>query len=121
MTKVEIQQHASDTGTANKEAKVAAILKQMATVLRNMRTYQWNNPVLQKSFDFLLEHITTYLKQNESLTLLVRENDGPSQADERSSRIRSDPPTSSISTRLLPSAERRLASTHPAIPPPAMM
>jgi HEAT repeat protein len=60
--------------TAGKEASITVILKQAATVLKNMRTYQPNNPVLQKSFDVLVERLATYLKQNESLTLVVREN-----------------------------------------------
>jgi hypothetical protein len=74
MTQVETQSCAAGKNTG-KDSRVTAALKQMATVLRNMRTYQGNNPVLQKSFDYLLEHMTTYLKQNDSLTLLVREDE----------------------------------------------
>jgi hypothetical protein len=58
-----------------KEAEVSALMKQMAKVLRNMRTYQPNNPVLQKSFAVLLERLGSFLSTNESLTLLVREYD----------------------------------------------
>ena len=45
----------------------------------------------------------------------------PVPAGMRTVGVLSDPPASSSSTRLLPSAESRLASTHPAVPPPAMM
>jgi hypothetical protein len=67
------------SGTAvtktGKELEVTAILKQMAMVLKNMRTYQPNNPVLQKSFDALFDTLTSFLGKNGSLTLLVRENE----------------------------------------------
>jgi HEAT repeat protein len=58
-----------------KELEVTAILKQMAMVLKNMRTYQPNNPVLQKSFELLFDGLTSFLGQTGSLTLLVRENE----------------------------------------------
>jgi hypothetical protein len=58
-----------------KEIEVTAILKQMAMVLKNMRTYQPNNPVLQKSFDMLFESLTSFLGKTGSLTLLVRESE----------------------------------------------
>jgi hypothetical protein len=59
----------------SKEAEVAGILKQMATVLRNMRTYEPNNPVLHKSFDVLFNRLVAFLDKNASLTLLIRETD----------------------------------------------
>lgn len=63
------------TSAASREASINTILKLMATVLRNMRTYQPNNPVLQKSLDNLQRRITAYLSRHESLTLLVRETE----------------------------------------------
>ncbi len=63
---------APETG---RETEVAAMLKQMAMVLKNMRTYQPNNPVLQKSFDSLSRRLTSFLSETGSLTLLVRENE----------------------------------------------
>jgi HEAT repeat protein len=71
-TKLENKEPAS---TASREAGISAILKQMAKVLRNMRTYQPNNPVLQKSLITLLNRLTAYVERHESLTLLVRENE----------------------------------------------
>jgi HEAT repeat protein len=58
-----------------KEVEVTVILKQMAIVLRNLRTYQSNNPVLQKSFEGLFDLLTSFLAKAGSLTLLVRENE----------------------------------------------
>ena len=63
------------TSAASREASITTILKLMATVLRNMRTYQPNNPVLQKSLDNLQRRLTAYLSRHESLTLLVRETE----------------------------------------------
>ncbi len=65
---------ATTTAKTDKEIEVTAILKQMAMVLKNMRTYQRNNPVLQKSFDLLFDRLTCFLSKTGSLTLLVREN-----------------------------------------------
>jgi len=66
---------ATTAARTGKELEVTAILKQMAMVLKNMRTYQPNNPVLQKSFDMLFDRLTTFLSKTGSLTLLVRENE----------------------------------------------
>jgi HEAT repeat protein len=63
------------TPKTGKESEVTAILKQMAMVLKNMRTYQPNNPVLQKSSESLFDSLTSFLAQTGSLTLLVRENE----------------------------------------------
>jgi hypothetical protein len=63
------------TSAASREASINTILKLMATVLRNMRTYQLNNPVLQKSLDNLQRRMSAYLSRHESLTLLVRESE----------------------------------------------
>jgi HEAT repeat protein len=71
-TKLEPDASAPKTG---KETEVTAILKQMAMVLKNMRTYQPNNPVLQKSFESLFDAMTLFLDKTGSLTLLVRENE----------------------------------------------
>ena len=59
----------------SREADVGAILKLMATTLKNMKTYHRSNPVLKKSFSMLFSTLTNFVKENESLTLLVREND----------------------------------------------
>lgn len=63
------------TTQATKEADATAILKQMAIVFRNLRTYQPNNPTLQKSFQALQDRLTSFLEVNASLTLLVKETD----------------------------------------------
>jgi hypothetical protein len=63
------------TPKTGKELEVTAILKQMAMVLKNMRTYQPNNPVLQKSFEALFDTLSSFLSKTGSLTLLVRENE----------------------------------------------
>ena len=63
------------TPKSTREASVTAILKLMATTLKNMKTYHRTNPVLRKSFAMLVGSLTAFLKENESLTLLVREND----------------------------------------------
>ncbi len=60
---------------ATKEADVTAILKQMAIVFKNLRTYQPNNPTLQKSFEVLQDRLASFLDVNASLTLLVKETD----------------------------------------------
>jgi hypothetical protein len=60
---------------ATKEADVTAILKQMAIVFKNLRTYQPNNPTLQKSFEILQDRLASFLDVNASLTLLVKESD----------------------------------------------
>jgi hypothetical protein len=59
----------------SKESEVAAILKQMAIVFKNLRTYQPNNPTLTKSFEVLFDRIIGFLDVNASLTLLVKETD----------------------------------------------
>jgi hypothetical protein len=59
----------------SKDADVAAIMKQMAIVLKNLKTYQPNNPTLQKSFDILQDRLGAFLEVNASLTLLVKEQD----------------------------------------------
>lgn len=64
-----------ETSAASREASIVNILKLMATVLKNMRTYQPNNPVLQKSLDNLQRRLAAYLSRHESLTLLVRESE----------------------------------------------
>jgi hypothetical protein len=58
-----------------KDADVATIVKQMATVLKNMRTYRHNHPVLHKSLEVLYGNMTLFLERHESLTLLVKEHD----------------------------------------------
>ncbi|HVP58377.1 MAG TPA: HEAT repeat domain-containing protein, partial [bacterium] len=58
-----------------READVTGILKLMAGTLKNMRTYHGDNPVLKKSFSMLFESLNSFLRQNESLTLLVREDE----------------------------------------------
>jgi HEAT repeat protein len=63
------------TPRSTREADVTAMLKLMATTLKNVKTYRQNNPVLKKSFSMLYESLRLFLAQNESLTLLVREND----------------------------------------------
>jgi HEAT repeat protein len=60
---------------SSKESEVAAILKQMAMVFKNLRTYQPNNPTLKNSFDGLFDKIVAFLDVNASLTLLVKEHD----------------------------------------------
>jgi hypothetical protein len=59
----------------SKESEVTAILKQMAIVFKNLRTYQPNNPTLTKSFEVLFDRIVAFLDVNASLTLLVKETD----------------------------------------------
>ena len=71
-TKIIPDETAPKTG---KELEVTVILKQMAMVLKNMRTYKPNNPVLQKSFESLFESLAAFLVKTGSLTLLVRENE----------------------------------------------
>jgi hypothetical protein len=71
-TKIIPDETAPKTG---KEVEVTVILKQMAMVLKNMRTYKPNNPVLQKSFESLFEGLASFLGKTGSLTLLVRENE----------------------------------------------
>jgi hypothetical protein len=56
-----------------KESEVGNILKHTAAVLKNMKTYQPNSPVLRKSLDILETELTSFLRANESLILLVRE------------------------------------------------
>ncbi len=63
------------TPKSTREADVTAMLKLLATTLKNLKTYHRNNPVLKKSFSMLYESLRAFLQQNESLTLLVREND----------------------------------------------
>lgn len=63
------------TPKSTREADVTAILKLMATALKNMKTYHRRNPVLKKSFAMLFDCLTAFTRENESLTLLVREND----------------------------------------------
>jgi HEAT repeat protein len=58
-----------------RETDVTGILKLMAGTLKNMRTYHGDNPVLKKSFSMLFESLRSFLEQNESLTLLVREDE----------------------------------------------
>jgi len=57
------------------EPDVINILKLMANAVKNLKTYQINNPVLQKSVDTLYEALSAFVAENASLTLLVREND----------------------------------------------
>jgi hypothetical protein len=64
----------TEVGTAN-DADVARIVRQMATVLKNMRTYRANHPVLQKSLKAVHGSMTSFLERNQSLTLLVKERD----------------------------------------------
>jgi len=59
---------------SQKEKQVESILGQMAAALKNLRTYDRNNPVLEKSFNSLQSGLLRFLKENESLTLLVRED-----------------------------------------------
>jgi hypothetical protein len=59
---------------SRKEKQVESILGQMAAVLKNLRTYDRNNPVLEKSFNSLQQGLLRFVKENESLTLLVRED-----------------------------------------------
>ena len=63
------------TPKSTREADVAAMLKLVATTLKNMKTYQRGNPVLKKSFSMLYESLRAFLEHNESLTLLIRESD----------------------------------------------
>jgi HEAT repeat protein len=55
-------------------AQVATILKQLAALLKNMRTYDRDNPVIARSFGILLASLQHFLNENKSLTLLVRED-----------------------------------------------
>jgi hypothetical protein len=63
------------TPKSTRQADVTVILKLMATTLKNMKTYHRRNPVLKKSFEMLFDRLAAFTGQNESLTLLVREND----------------------------------------------
>jgi len=58
-----------------RETDVTGILRLMTGTLKNMRTYQGDNPVLKKSFSLLFESLRSFLERNESLTLLVREDE----------------------------------------------
>jgi len=55
-------------------SQVETILKRLAALLKNMKTYHPDSPVITKSFGLLLSSLTQFLKDNESLTLLVRED-----------------------------------------------
>jgi len=57
--------------SAAKDAQVAGTLKQMAAVLKNLKTYDLNSPVLKRSLDTLSADLLALLKDNESITLLV--------------------------------------------------
>jgi len=57
-----------------KDKQVESVLAHMAAVLKNLRTYDRNNPVLEKSFGLLQQELLRFLQENESLTLLVRED-----------------------------------------------
>ena len=63
------------TPKSTREADVTAMFKLMATTLKNIKTYDNNNPVLKKSFSMLFQSLASFLKQHEMLTLLVRESD----------------------------------------------
>ncbi len=63
-----------DNGQSVGTSQVATILKRLAALLKNMRTYEPDSPVITKSFGILLTSLTQFLKNNESLTLLVRED-----------------------------------------------
>lgn len=57
-----------------KEKQVESILAQMAAVLKNLKTYERSHPILEKSFNLLGLGLFRFLDENESLTLLVRED-----------------------------------------------
>lgn len=63
------------TSSSAKDADVTAIVKQMSMAFRNLRTYQLNNPILQKSLEVLCTKLSSFLDVNGSLTLLVKEHD----------------------------------------------
>jgi HEAT repeat protein len=62
------------TGRPSDDKQVETILAQMAAVLKNIKTYDVDNPVMQKSFSLLSHGLLDFLSENESLTLLVRED-----------------------------------------------
>jgi hypothetical protein len=55
-------------------SKIEAIVKQMADLLVSLRTYDSHSPLIQKSLRACLAQLTPFLKENDSLTLLVQEN-----------------------------------------------
>jgi HEAT repeat protein len=66
---------ARSTSRATRESDVASLLKLMANAVKNLKTYQMNNPVLQKSVEVFYDALAAFTAENASLTLLVREND----------------------------------------------
>ena len=65
--------HLHHTQTAQ-YTKVEAILTQMATVLRDLKTYEPGSSEIRGSLRACLAQLTPFLKRNDSLTLLVDEN-----------------------------------------------
>jgi HEAT repeat protein len=59
---------------SQKEEQVRFILAQMAAILKNLKTYEKDHQILEKSFNSLQPAIFRFLEENESLTLLVRED-----------------------------------------------
>ncbi len=70
-----MQNSPSRMATSKKEANVTAIVKKMAMVYKNLRTYDLNNPVLQDSFKSLYGALTSFLDVHGLLSLLVRPNE----------------------------------------------
>lgn len=60
---------------AASDSQVAAMLRHMATVLKNLRTYGPTSPVLRRSFDVLAAEAQEVLRGDASVTLLVGESD----------------------------------------------
>ncbi len=66
---------AVSTVARKKEAEVAAIVKKMVIVYKNLRTYDLNNPVLQDSLNLLYRDLKQFLDVHGLLTLLVKESE----------------------------------------------
>ncbi|MGD8627734.1 MAG: HEAT repeat domain-containing protein [bacterium] len=49
-------------------------MKRLAAVLKNMKTYEPDSPVIEKSLEILMTSLTEFLSESESLTLLVKED-----------------------------------------------
>ena len=58
----------------HKDKQVESILAQMANLLKNLKTYEPDHPVIERSFNLLSQGLLSFLQENESLTLLVRED-----------------------------------------------
>jgi len=57
---------------SSKEGQVATIVKKMAMVYKNLRTYHLNNPVLQELFESLHKGLTAFLNDHGLLTLQIK-------------------------------------------------